>query len=121
MKKQLSDEQLDTLVRKLMKDASADEATITEVAGSPTVWWAVQRNINSQRAASLSAWPPLSKMLRWVIVGLPVAAVLLISFFIFRPLEPSDNIASSIPSPVSKTIVDAPSVESRLAPPSVPP
>jgi hypothetical protein len=121
MKKQLSDEQLDKLMRKLANDAAADEATITEIANSPTVWWAVQRNIKSQQETMLSPWPPVGKVLRWLMVGVPVAAVLLLSFFIFRPLETRNNFATALPGPMSRSVVDSPSEEVRSAPPSARP
>lgn len=89
MKKQLSEEQLDQLMSRLITAAAADETTIAEISDSPATWWGVQRRINGQKETTLSAWPPVGRILRWLMIGAPaVAAILLaISFFISRPAE----------------------------------
>ena len=122
MKKQLSDEQLDKLMQTLVNAAAADESMVREVADSPATWWGVQRQINEQKAATLSAWPPIGKVLRWLMVGVPVAAAaaLIISLFVFRPAETSNNIASSVTQPVSTVAVNTPSTTSSVeSPPTV--
>lgn len=117
MEKQLSHEQLDKLMQKLLNDAAADEATISEVANSRAVWFGVQRQINEQKAATLSVWPPIGKVLRWLMVGVPVAAAaaLIISFFVFRPVGPNDNnnIVSSVIKPVRTEVINTPSEAPR--------
>ena len=112
MKKQLSDEQLDTLMRNLLNDAAADDATVNEIADSPAIWWGVQRRINSRRATMLSAWPPIGKVLRWLMIGVPVAAAtaFIISFIVFRPAETGDNIAKSISQPITTVSDSKPSI-----------
>ncbi|CAN5341223.1 hypothetical protein BH10ACI2_BH10ACI2_10670 [soil metagenome] len=85
MKRQLSDEQLDKLMRSLMNDAAADQATVNDVADSAATWWGVQRQINAQKETARSPWPPILKFWRMALIGLPVAAAFLIaiSFFAF--------------------------------------
>src|SRR5205085_1109805 len=86
MKKQHSDEQLEAFVWMLVNQAAADAALLNEIADSPATWWGVQRRINEQKPETLSAWPPVGKVLRWLMVGVPVtaAALLMLSFFVFR-------------------------------------
>lgn len=95
MKKQLSDEQLDNLMRTLVSDAAVDDAMLNEIADSPTMWWGVQREIG-QHSETRSPWPPIVKLWRWLMIGVPVAAaaVLVISFFVLRPGAPSENRAN---------------------------
>ncbi len=121
MKKQLSDEQLDILMRTLVNAAVADEATINEIADSPKMWWGVQRQINEQKDAAITAWPPIGKVLRWLMIGAPVAAAaaLIISLFVFRPAETPNYIASSITQPESTVVVNTPPPTSVVEPPSI--
>lgn len=87
MKKQLSDEQLDQMMRTLMSDAAVDDSTVNDIADSPTIWWSVQRDINKQKELSVSPWPPIAKIFRWLAIAVPVAAVLaiVIGIFVSRP------------------------------------
>ncbi len=87
MKKQLSDEQLDTLMRKLVKDASADESLVDEIADAPQLWWSVQRNIAEEKGQTAQSATSIFR--RWLTIGFPVAAALLLVFgiFSFRPTE----------------------------------
>lgn len=83
MKKQLSDEQIDNLMRTMVSDASLDDAAINNIADSPTLWWSVQREINVEQEAR-SPWPPALR--RWLMIGVPtLAAVALMAIFVFRP------------------------------------
>lgn len=93
MKKELSDEQIDALMRTLIDRSAADDSLLSEIADSPATWWGVSRKINEQKAVSLSAWPPVSKFWRWLMAGVPVtaAAVLLLSLFVFRPAPNNDK------------------------------
>ena len=98
MKRQLSEEQLDSLMRRLVSDASADEAMVNEIADSPAMWWGVQRQIDQQKEAR-SPWPPpIPKFWRSILVGVPVAAALLIAFLLMRPaMTVDDRATASIP------------------------
>jgi hypothetical protein len=102
MKKEFSDEQLDALMRTVVSRSAADDSLVNEIAESSAPWWGVQRKINEQKPATLSAWPPFGKVLRWFMVGVPVtaAAVLILSFFIFRqaPNNGRDIVAEVSPT-----------------------
>ncbi|MFN0279656.1 MAG: hypothetical protein ACKVRN_13825 [Pyrinomonadaceae bacterium] len=112
MKRQLSEEQIDQLMRTLANVAAADEETINEIADSPATWWGVQRQINEQKATTLSAWPPIAKVLRWLMIGAPaVAAVLILSFFVFRPAGTGNSITKSVIPPVTPIAEITPSTE----------
>lgn len=69
-----------------MSDASLDDAAVNEIADSPTMWWAVQRQIAEQKATAVSPWPPANILRRLLMIGVPttVAVALLISLFVFR-------------------------------------
>ncbi len=84
MQRQLTDEQLDTLLRTIVADAGADDATVEKAALTPGVWWNIQGQIKQGRGAALSPWPPVLKIWRWLIIGAPVAAAaaLLIALYI---------------------------------------
>ena len=107
MKKQLSDEQTDQFMRRLINDASLDDASINEIADSPAMWWAVHRNINERKSLTVSPWPPIAKFWRWALVGVPTvaAAALLISLFVFQPVNVDDR-AASVENPVSNESTD---------------
>src|SRR5438445_9248547 len=110
MKRELSDEQLDNLMRIIVTDASADDAIIYEIADSPSVWWGVQRQINTQKNAVRSPWPPAPKLWRWLTIGVPaVAAVLLVAFFVLRPANMSgDQANNGAPTLSSENILTQP-------------
>ena len=95
-------------MRTLVSEAAADETTINEIAESPAMWWGVQRQINEQKAAKSSPWPPVGKILRWFMIGAPVAAaaVLAISLFLFSPVPTTDRVA--VLTPVASTSENAP-------------
>ena len=108
MRKQFTDEQLDQMMRTLVNDAALNEAEVNEIADSPTMLWAVKRQIASQKELSVSPWPPISKLWRWLMIGVPTAAAaaaLLISFVVFKPVNevgvagiiPVNNVVSSQP------------------------
>jgi hypothetical protein len=87
MKKQLSDEQMDELLRTLVNDAAPGDGAVNEIADSPTLWWAVQRQIGRQKEETGNPWPPVGKVWRWVIIGMPAAALLLFTFLVFRTVD----------------------------------
>jgi hypothetical protein len=95
IKRQLTEEQLDNLMRSMMNDAAADEATVNEIADSPGLWWAVERQINKTRESGRMPWPPRPKIWSMLLGGVPVAAAVLIlmSFMVFRPVSvPVDQV-----------------------------
>ena len=102
MKKKLSDEQLDQMMRIIMNDAALDDATVNEVADSPTLWWSVQRQINQEKEVDTSPWPPVGNFWRWMILAVPAAAAaaVLITLFAFQPSGVADDVAvNSVPAP----------------------
>ena len=105
MKKQLSDEQLDQMMRNVMNDAALDDAAVDNVADSPTLWWAVQRQINREKDLSKSPWPPVGNFWRWLMLGVPAgaAAAVLITLFAFQPAPLVDDVAVSV-APVSDQV-----------------
>ncbi|HEX3101937.1 MAG TPA: hypothetical protein VHQ01_09105 [Pyrinomonadaceae bacterium] len=108
MKKQLSDEQLDQMMRQLVSDAALDDVTVNEVADSPTLWWAIQRQINRQKEVSVEPWPPIAKFWRWLILGVPAAtaAVVLAVLFAFQPSRvDTDDLALTV-AKVSDEVVN---------------
>ena len=110
MKKQLSDEQLDQMVHHLLSDAALDDTAVNGVADSPTLWWAVQRQISREKEVSVSPWPPVVKFWRWLILGVPAAtaAAVLIALFAFQPSGVTDDMAVNVAPPGSNEIVAVP-------------
>ncbi|MBK9768380.1 MAG: hypothetical protein IPP63_15945 [Chloracidobacterium sp.] len=52
MKRQLSDEQFDKMMKTLVAEASADDALIDDITASPTLWWNIQRSVRDEKAAA---------------------------------------------------------------------
>ncbi|MBK7393413.1 MAG: hypothetical protein IPI64_08950 [Chloracidobacterium sp.] len=103
MNKQFSDEQLDQMMRTMMSDASLDDAAVNEIADSPTMWWAVQRQIAEQKATAVSPWPPVSILRRLLMICVPaiVAVALIISLFVFRSGDlPKASDVAAVPTNV---------------------
>ena len=93
MKRQLSDDQLDSLMRVIVTDASADETVIDEVVDSPAVWWGIQRQINRKKEAT-GAIASFPRFWRLLAIGVPVAAAIVVtSFFVLRPAGNSVDLA----------------------------
>lgn len=93
MKDRITDEKLDRIMRTLISDAAPDQEMIEEIADSPSIWWAVQRNINVEKESAKAPWPPIAKLLRFAAVGIPVAAGLLFVFsYFFGPHESGKTI-----------------------------
>ena len=121
VKKQLSDEQIDALMRTLVNEAAADEVLVGEIADSPATWWGVQRKINEQKATTISAWPPVGKMLRWILAGASVtaAAVLILAFFVFGPGSNDQQRTVAVVSPESSVVQSSPeTVTGSVLPPA---
>lgn len=107
MNKQFSDEQLDQMMRTMISDASLDDAAVNEIADSPTMWWAVQRQIAEQKTTAVSPWPPVNILRRFLMIGVPatVAAALLISLFVFRSGDlPKTSDVAAVPINVETTL-----------------
>ncbi len=121
MNKQFSDEQLDQMMRTMMSDASLDDAAVNEIADSPTMWWAVQRQIAEQKATAVSPWPPVNIIRRLLMIGVPttVAAALLISLFVFRSGEAINDVAAvptNIEAPTQRATISNNDVPSLVNP-----
>lgn len=87
MKKQVSDEQIDGLMRAVMGNAAVDDAIVNEIADSPAIWRNVQRQIDARKSVSKTAWPPIAKFWQVLKFGVPALAALglLIGIFVFQP------------------------------------
>jgi hypothetical protein len=121
MKHHLSDDKMDTLLRSIVADAAADEAAVDEIADSPKLWWAVQREIAREKELqpSHSPWPPVQKLRRWLLIGMPVAAVLLLTaMFFLRASSVKPDVANQT-APANVT-TPAPSNDLTVSTPSVP-
>ena len=94
MKRQLSDEQFDKMMKTLVAEASADDALIDDITASPTLWWNIQRSVRDEKAAAKMPWPPVKTFRRWLMIGVPtIAAVAVVTaIFVFRPaLSPTET------------------------------
>lgn len=106
MRKQISDERIDQLLRKLVNDAALEDATVNEIADSPQLWWGVQRKIKTDEKP-LSMWN-VGFMRRWLMLGVPltVAALLLIAFFALKPTEnPIEEVTITPTQPSNETVI----------------
>lgn len=58
MNKQFSDEQLDQILSKIVKDSALSKTEIEEIADSPNLWWNVQKNIRENKETRRKGWIP---------------------------------------------------------------
>lgn len=58
MNKNFSDEQLDQILRQIVKDSVLSKDDIDEIAESPNLWWNVQRNIKEAKENRRRGWIP---------------------------------------------------------------
>lgn len=92
MKDQISDEQVEAKIRELLNRSAADDSLVNDIADSPNLWWNVRRQIDQQAVENISPWP----WLRWLAFGIPatVAAAILISFLIYKPVNTPAPVAT---------------------------
>jgi len=110
MKKEFTDEQLDKMMRALVCDASADSEEIKDIASSPTVWWAIQREINAQKESSRSPWPPANVIRRWLMIVVPAAAAALVLSFVYftstptveQAVQPTTSSVAAVNTPAAR-------------------
>jgi hypothetical protein len=110
MKKELSDEQFDAIVRKLMADGGTDEATVDQVAESHSLWLGVQRRISEQKDSKHLPWPPIGKYWRWLVIGVPAtaAAMLLVASLVVTKHGPGSERVTDLPPAAPDPVVHAP-------------
>jgi hypothetical protein len=110
MKSEFTDEQLDKMMRTLVCDASADGEEIKDIASSPSVWWAIQREINARQETSRSPWPPANVIRRWLLIAFPAAAAagLVLSFVYLRSIQTVEQAVE--PAASSMTAFNTPAV-----------
>jgi hypothetical protein len=118
MSKKLTDEQADQLLRSFILETRVSDEQIDEIADSPQLWWAVQRNIAAEKEAVAAPWPPSFNWLRFVSFATPVAALLLVAFliFTFRPTSPTDT-AGLQQNDLPQSKIVSPGVQSEPAAP----
>lgn len=89
MKRKLNDEQIDHLMRTLGGHISRSGQDTDEIAGSPTLWWAIKRDIDAQRATAVSPWPPANWLRDVLAYGIPVVSVaaIIISLLMLLPRD----------------------------------
>ncbi len=58
MNKKFSDEQLDQILRQIVKDSVLSKDEIEEIAESPNLWWNVQHNIKKAKENRRRCWIP---------------------------------------------------------------
>lgn len=120
--KNLTDEHVDNLMAMLADASRADEALVRDIADSPQLHWAVQRNIAQQKDAK-RPWPPANVLFRWLAVGVPSLAALVVAIIYFggswvdRRIgsEPVVAVANVEPAASATTIAVNPTNESSPA------
>ncbi len=122
MSNKLTDEQVDQLLRSLVQETKVSNEMIDEIADTPQLWWAVNRNIAANKEAVAAPWPPSFNWLRFLSFATPVAALLLVAFlvFSFRPTRSTDTAElqqNDLPQPK----IVSPDVQSEPAAPQTTP
>lgn len=98
--KKLTDEQADQLLKRLVDDASFDDAAVEEIANSPQLWWGVQRTIKADERSASVAGAVSHK--RWLLFAAPLGvAVLSMIFFSLRAVEKPAQRVSMTPTQMS--------------------
>ena len=83
MKKEITDEQIDQLLRQVFVDAAVNNEEVEAIADSPQLWWAVQREIAARKAPRSMPWPPVANWLRVIGFAVPVSAAVIIAILTF--------------------------------------
>jgi hypothetical protein len=83
--KKLTDEQLDLVIKNLLKDSALDSETLGEIADSPNILWNIKREINQQQKQRGWIWD-----FRWLVPTF-VSMALLIAFGLFWSIDLSKN------------------------------
>lgn len=93
MSKQLTDEQIDVLLASIVSETIVSDSVIDEIVDSPQIWWAVQRNIATQKVADAAPWPPSFNWIRFFSFATPIVAALVIgvAVFTFRPTQKTET------------------------------
>jgi hypothetical protein len=105
MKRQLTENEIDRLVRTLVNKTAFDDATVDEIADSPQLWWGVQRKIKADEKPQ-AIWQT-GFLRRWLMLGAPltVAALLLVAFFALKPGEKTvDQVSITSPESSNETV-----------------
>jgi len=109
----MKDQELERLMRQIAEDASLEDASVNEIADSPALWWSVQREIR-RSAPARSPWPP-NVFRRWLMIGTPLAAAVLIGLAVYlgTPPEPTAQLAEvpAVNSPAGGAVTSAPGTE----------
>jgi hypothetical protein len=79
--KKLTDEQLDLVIKNLLKDSALDSETLDEIADSPKILWNIKREINQQQKQRGWIWD-----FRWLVPTF-VTMALLIAFGLFWSID----------------------------------
>jgi hypothetical protein len=98
--KNLTDEQLDLVVKKLLQDSALDSQTLDEIADSPKILWNIKREINQEKPKTVKGWIWNYKFL----IPTFAAFSLLLTFGLFWSLNSSNK-------PTVTASVDLPKVE----------
>lgn len=108
MKNEITDEQIDQLLKAVMRDSAATDETLADVADSPRVWWAVQREIATRKDAKAMPWPPVSNWIRLLGIAIPAAAAILIAVFFYNngTIERSERAGTVPKGMVTKDDID---------------
>ena len=94
MKKQLSDEQIDKLMRSFIDSTAGSDLDIDDVVSSPKLWWSVQREIAVQKAAVASPWPSSFNWLRLIGFAVPLLLLTVVAIGFLNPdsaIEPTET------------------------------
>lgn len=114
MKKELSDEQFDRLMKTVLSGASLGDREIDKIADSPAIWWAVKRDIQSGTSAAVPPWPPANWLRRALAFGVPTlaAAAVILAVFVWWMDDGVQNDVA-VHEPTEPAVVQ--SVEPRIS------
>ena len=103
MNKNFSDEQLDKILHRIVKDSLPDEAAISEIADSPKLRWSLQSRIEREKPKHKKGWIPTFD---WRIAAFAsLAFVVCAGIISFINFEKNDFIAAveSVDSSITET------------------
>jgi hypothetical protein len=103
MDKNLSDEKLDQILERLVKDSLPDEEMINEIADSPRLWQNVQNRIRNAKETRQKGWIP--PWLTWQAAGFAAMILVFCGALLWYENRREDNLpaeVSLIVSPVKE-------------------
>jgi len=114
--KDLTDEEFENVMASISRASVADDGLVNQIADSPQLWWSVQRQISERAKPAVGPWPPANWWRRWLMIGVPVVAAVLVLMGVFVTMRDDSPSLAELPEPKVSVISGPSSVPSQPEP-----